>query len=31
MGFTSYENGRHWVGSIDDIRRALSAKYEKKP
>ncbi|UCP11532.1 hypothetical protein K5R88_07830 [Pseudomonas sp. MM213] len=27
MGFTSYENGRHWVGAVHDIQRALSAAY----
>lgn len=25
MGFTPYENGRHWVGSISDIEQALAS------
>jgi len=25
MGFTSYENGQHWVGSISDVQQALAS------
>jgi len=30
MGFTSYENGRHWVAAVHDIQRALSAQCQEK-